>query len=304
MKVVITNLLVVLILTIAISCSGNKPNFDGDSAFRYLVKQCDFGPRNPGSRGHENALNYLINEMSLYADSVEAQNFSHFDSGTAISYNLTNIIASFEVSKSKRVLIGTHWDTRPHSDQDRNPEKRRQPLLGANDGASGVAVLLELAKVFSENPLPIGVDLVLFDGEDFGEEGDLERYFLGSRHFAKKFTGQKPEWAIIIDMVGDADLELPIERYSFERNKRLVEMVWDAADKAGATQFKRKLGSYVQDDHLMLYEHAGIEAIDIIDFDYTRGGVNLWHTSLDTPEMCSPASLSAVGRTLIELIYE
>lgn len=304
MKVSVSTLLTGLILLTTLSCGRDRPDFDGDSAFNYLIKQCDFGPRNPGSRGHKNTLDYLLKEMNLFADSVTTQEFTYIDSGTGISYYLTNIIVSFGVDAPKRVLIGAHWDTRPRSDQDRNPAMRSQPLLGANDGASGVAVLLELAKLLSENPPPVGVDLILFDGEDFGEEGDLDNYFLGSRHFAKNFTGQKPEWAIVIDMVGDADLEIPIERYSFGRNKRLVEKVWDAADKAGVTQFKRKLGSYVQDDHLMLYEHAGIPAINIIDFDYARGGVNLWHTSLDTPEMCSPASLAAVGKTLIELIYE
>lgn len=304
MKVSVSRLLTLLLLLTIISCGENKPNFDGDSAYVYLVKQCDFGPRNPGSIGHRNTLNYLLTEMNMYADSVRTQKFTHFDNETGISYDLTNILASFGGFASKRVLIGAHWDTRPRSDQDRIASKRNQPLLGANDGASGVAVLLELAKVLNENPPPIGVDLVLFDGEDFGEEGDLDRYFLGSRHYSKNFTGQIPEWAIIIDMVGDADLELPIERYSFERNKKLVEKVWSAAEKVGASQFKRRLGDYVQDDHLMLYEHAGINAIDIIDFDYSRGGVNLWHTSLDTPEMCSPASLTAVGSTLIELIYE
>ncbi|MCH8304941.1 MAG: M28 family peptidase [Candidatus Marinimicrobia bacterium] len=304
MKLSVSAMLSFLFVLTLFSCGGNKPDFDGDSAFGYLVKQCDFGPRNPGSRGHNNTLNYLLTEMRTFADSVKVQKFSHFDNGTGISLDLTNIIASFNVSDANRVLLAAHWDTRPRSDQDQIPSKRNQPLLGANDGASGVAVLLELAKIFSENPPPIGVDLILFDGEDFGEEGDLDRYFLGSRHFAKNFTGQKPKWAIIIDMVGDAELELPIERYSFERNKKLVEKVWDAAERAGASQFKRRLGSYVQDDHLMLYEYAGIAAIDIIDFDYVRGGINLWHTSLDTPEMCSPASLAAVGRTLIELIYE
>ena len=304
MKLSVSAPLTILFVMTLFSCGGNKPDFNGDRAFGYLVKQCDFGPRNPGSRGHTNTLNYLLSEMRVFADSVKVQQFTHLDDGSGVSLNLTNIIASFKVSDSNRVLIAAHWDTRPRSDQDQVPSKRNQPLLGANDGASGVAVLLELANVFSENPPPIGVDLVLFDGEDFGEEGDYDMYFLGSRHFAKNFTGQKPMWAIIIDMVGDAELELPIERYSFERNKKLVEKVWDAAEKAGAPQFKRRLGSYVKDDHLMLHEYAGIDAIDIIDFDYVRGGINLWHTSLDTPEMCSPASLAAVGRTLIELIYE
>jgi len=303
LKNLIRALFTTLLITTVYACGDTKPYFDGDHAFEYLVKQCDFGPRNPGSKGHENNLNYLVSELNKFTDNVQSQKFVHHDSGTGINYDLTNIIASFGSPGSNRVMIAAHWDTRPRSDQDRVAAKRNQPLLGANDGASGVAVLLEMAKIFSENPPPVGVDLVLFDGEDFGEEGDLDRYFLGSRHFAKNFVGEKPEWAIVIDMVGDADLELPMERYSYERNKKLVEKVWKAAEKVGATQFKRRLGHYVQDDHLMLYEHANIPAIDIIDFDYLHRGLNIWHTSLDTPEMCSPTSLSAVGRTLIELIY-
>jgi len=199
--------------------------------------------------------------------------------------------------------LGAHWDTRPRSDYDLDPLKKNDPIIGANDGASGVAVLLELARIINLKVPVIGVDIVLFDGEDFGEEGDLARYFLGSRYFSRNFEGRKPEWALIIDMVGDADLELPIERYSYEQNKKLVDEVWSAAERAGATQFKRRLGSYIEDDHIMLYEHAGIAAIDIIDMDYVQRGVNLWHTSLDTPDKCSPASLDAVGSTLIEMLY-
>jgi len=186
---------------------------------------------------------------------------------------------------------------------DLNPLKRNDPLLGANDGASGVAVLLELAGILNLNTPAIGVDIVLFDGEDFGEQDDLARYFLGSRYFSQNFEGVKPKWAVIIDMVGDADLEIPIERYSYEQNKKLVNKVWNAAELAGAKQFKRRLGHYIEDDHTMLFKHAGIPAIDIIDFDYVQRGVNLWHTSHDTPDKCSPESLAAVGRTLIEMLY-
>ncbi|MCH8288660.1 MAG: M28 family peptidase [Candidatus Marinimicrobia bacterium] len=292
-----------LILAVIAGCGSGKPDFDNLKAFSYLVKQCEFGPRNPGSQGHKNTLEYLVGELEATSDSLKLQEFTHLDESSGRVYNLTNIIASFDPSNPVRVIIGAHWDTRPRSDYDADPAKRAQPLLGANDGASGVAVLLELARIMQQNRPAVGVDIILFDGEDFGEEGDLDRYFLGSRHFSKNFTGQKPEWAIIIDMVGDANLELPIERYSYEHNRELVERVWSAAERAGAHQFKRNLGSYVEDDHLMLFKHAGIPAINIIDMDYVQGGVNLWHTSLDTPERCSPESLGAVGRTLIELIY-
>ena len=292
-----------LIPAVIAGCENGKPEFNSQMAFSYLVRQCEFGPRNPGSVGHKNALEYLVGELEATSDSLKLQEFTHLDESSGRVYNLTNIIASFDPSNPERVLLGAHWDTRPRSDYDADPAKRAQPLLGANDGASGVAVLLELARIMQQNRPAVGVDIILFDGEDFGEEGDLDRYFLGSRYFAMNFKGSKPEWAVIVDMVGDANLELPIERYSYEQNRELVERVWSAAERAGASQFKRNLGSYVRDDHLMLYEHAGIPAIDIIDMDYVQGGVNLWHTSLDTPERCSPESLGAVGRTLIELIY-
>ncbi len=241
--------------------------------------------------------------MGSLADTLILQSFSFVDSATNREYQLTNIIASFNLSNPKRALLGAHWDTRPRSDNDLDPLKRNDPLLGANDGASGVAVLLELAGILNLNTPAIGVDIVLFDGEDFGEKNDLERYFLGSRYFSQNFQGTKPEWAVIIDMVGDAKLELPIERYSYDRNKKLVDKVWSAAERAGAYQFKRRLGFYIEDDHTMLFKYAGISAIDIIDFDYVQGGVDLWHSSQDTPDKCSPESLGAVGRTLIEMIY-
>ena len=285
------------------SCGNTKPEFDSKNAFNYLVEQTNFGPRNPGSSGHRNTLEYLTTKFGEFADTLIIQSFTYLDSTTGREYNLTNVIASFNLSNPKRALLGAHWDTRPRSDYDLDPLKRNDPLLGANDGASGVAVLLELGRIFSLNTPAIGVDIILFDGEDFGEEGDLSNYFLGSRYFSKNFEGQKPEWAVIIDMVGDADLELPIERYSYEQNKKLVNKVWSAAERVGAKQFKRRLGNYINDDHTMLFEHAGIPAIDIIDLNYVQRGVNLWHTSLDTPDRCSPASLHAVGRTLIEMLY-
>ena len=295
--------MIIISLLLPASCGENKPTFDNGSAFEYLVKQAEFGPRNPGSEGHRNTLQYLRSKFAEFADSVRLQGFTHVDSASSIEYGLTNIIASFNLDLEKRVLLGAHWDTRPRSDHDLDPLKRNLPLLGANDGASGVAVLLELANVLNEHPPKLGADIVLFDGEDFGEEGDLARYFLGSRYFAQNYFKPKPEWALIVDMVGDTNLEIPIERYSYEANKNLVNRVWSAAERVGAKQFKKELGSYIQDDHLMLQKFAGINAIIIIDMDYVQGGMNIWHTSHDTPERCSPESLGAVGRTLIEMIY-
>ncbi|MFQ6617964.1 MAG: M28 family peptidase, partial [Fidelibacterota bacterium] len=179
----------------------------------------------------------------------------------------------------------------------------KTPIPGANDGASGVAVLLELANIMNQHPPPKGVDIVLFDGEDMGRRGDLDSYCIGSKYFAENIGSSKPEYAIVLDMVGDAFLEIPMERYSYEKNPELVNMVWKAAEKAGIKQFKRYLGQYVYDDHIRLIEYAEIKAVDIIDFSYPDRSNRYWHTQQDTPDKCSPESLEAVGKLVLELIY-
>ena len=189
-------------------------------------------------------------------------------------------------------------DTRPWADNDPNPAHHQTPILGANDGASGVAVLLEIAAHLKNNPPPVGVDIVLFDGEDSGTSGDNASWCKGSDYFAKHlFFSQKYSAAILLDMIGDADLEIPVEQHSKLYAPQIVSRVWNLAERLGIHQFTKKEGMAVIDDHVPLLR-AGIPAIDLIDFDYPY-----WHTIEDTPDKCSAESLEAVGSVLMEFIY-
>jgi Zn-dependent M28 family amino/carboxypeptidase len=198
-------------------------------------------------------------------------------------------------------MLCAHWDTRPFADMDRI-ENQNEPILGANDGASGVAVLLELAFYLQKNEPPLGIDIVFFDGEDYGREGDLDSYCLGSRYFAENNPGIYPRFAVLLDMIGDAQLQIPREGYSQQFASQIVDLVWKAAKNVNAYQFLPEVRNYVFDDHVILNE-AGIPAIDIIDFEYPDASHRFWHTLEDTPDKCSPQSLKTVGEVLIELIY-
>lgn len=282
-------------------CSQALPQFDGQRAFDYLVKQVDFGPRNPGSKGHEECLNYLKMELEKTADSVILQPFVHYDSINKKTVPLTNIIASYNSKAGKRIFLAAHWDTRPFADMDRKGDKDR-PIPGANDGASGVAVLLEIANHLKSNPPEVGVDLILFDGEDYGPEGHLEEYFLGSRYFVKNKGNYRPRYGILLDMIGDANLSLPIEGFSQQSAPHIVDKVWSAAESIGAYQFERRVGQYINDDHVILIE-GGIPCIDVIDFEYPDKNHGYWHTREDTPDKCSSESLRTVGQVMLEVIY-
>ncbi len=283
------------------------PRFDGKSAFQYLKAQTAFGPRNPGSTHHERCKNYLAQELQRYADAVNLQPFSH-TGYRGERYTMTNIIASFNLQENKRVMLCAHWDTRPEADMDHNNAKRSLPILGANDGASGVAVLLELARLFKHSPPPLGVDIVLFDGEDFGRSGDLENYFLGSRYFASmKPTSFNPRFAILLDLVGDKNLILPKEGYSVQFAPEVMRLLWETARELGIPQFLDSVGGMIEDDHIPL-NNAGIPTVDIIDLELVGGSTpqperNYWHTHQDTPDRCSPESLEAVGKVLVQFLY-
>jgi hypothetical protein len=283
-------------------CGDGIPQFDEQKAFSYLRKQCEFGPRNPGSDGAKNCLKFLEHELSTFANKVVRQPFQHFDKRTKKPYLMTNLIASFNSKESQRIFFAAHWDTRPIADRDPDPNNRNTPILGANDGASGVAVLLEIARNLSLSPPEIGVDIILFDGEDFGEEGDLNEYFLGSRVFAENAVNYKPRYGILVDMVGDAQLTIPVEGFSQEFLPHVVNKVWSVAESLGEYNFERTLGSYINDDHKMLIE-KGIPCIDLIDFAYPDESHRYWHTLEDTPDKCSPESLGSVGRVLLNVIY-
>ena len=288
---------------IFLGCQSNVPRFDEDHAFSYLVAQCDFGPRNPGSDGYYACLDYLITELDQSANEIILQDFSYQERRYNKQYNLENIIARFNPDSEFQTVISAHWDTRPWADQEDLRQDRDQPIIGANDGASGVAILLELAKIMGENPPPIGVNLVFFDGEDQGVPGENETYCQGSRFFAKNLPIPRPDEAINLDMVGDKQLVLPIERYSLEYHPKLVRHLWDRAKDMGLDAFIGRVDYAIYDDHIPLNEIAGIPSIDIIDFKYPNSYANFWHTLNDIPENCSEESLGQVGALMVDYIY-
>ena len=229
MRIQIKIILTISTISVLSSCNNAVPNFDKGNAFRYLVEQCEFGPRNPDSNGYKQCLDYLQKTLSGFADTIFVQPFVLDDLVNEKSYDLTNIIARFKVGDPQQLLIGAHWDTRPWADEDPDTEKRNDPIIGANDGASGVAVILELARILNASPPPIGITLVLFDGEDMGRSGTPKSYAQGSLAFAKDLPVEKPDEAIILDMIGDAELHIPIERYSYQQNRQLVKKLWGLA---------------------------------------------------------------------------
>ena len=295
--------LMIFLLASSIGCQTRIPVFNGNAAFTHLVAQCDFGPRNPGSVGHQKALDYFLNVLTTLADTVSTQSFIEIMPRSKQKVEMHNIIAQFNPKAKKQIMISAHWDTRPWGDRSLSIMRKDQPILGANDGASGVAILLELAKVLHDNPQKIGVNLVLFDAEDFGSSGDSWSYCKGSQYFAKNLPITLPEYAINLDMVGDANLEIYIERISYKQNPSLVLDLWGLAEELKLSGFKKMAYHSIFDDHVPLYELAGIPAVDIIDFDYPDEKTNYHHTYNDIVENCSPESLRQVGTLMVHHIY-
>jgi len=282
-------------LTFAVMSLAAAPaRFDPQRAYRDLVTQCEFGPRVPGTPAHAECARWLTQTLYDCADAVSVQPFTSTVGGKALP--LSNIVATFNPAGTGHVLLAAHWDTRPTADRDPDPANRSRPILGANDGASGVAVLLEIARALNAHPPRPRVTIVLFDGEDYGP--GVEDMFLGSKHFARTFAGPKVQWAVLLDMVGDRDLKIRPERFSVRRAPAVVDRIWTAAEKIGATAFVREPGPTVLDDHVFLLDR-GIPCIDVIDFDYPH-----WHTLADTPDKCAPDSLAQVGTTLLTALED
>ncbi len=292
-----------LMFVAGLSCASARagaevPEFDSQKAFAFLVRQCEIGPRNPGSEGHRKGRDYLQATLAQYADSVRTQPFPLRFGRPEQTEEAYNIIARFQPEKKERILLCAHWDTRPWADEDPDPKNHDTPVLGANDGASGVAVLLEVARLLHKHQAPVGVDIVLFDGEDAGTSGSMNSWAQGSQYFARTLAPQdRPVFGVLIDMIGDADLVITKEANSLAAARPVVEKVWKIAQDLGCTAFKPELGSSIMDDHIPLLQ-VGIPCIDLIDLDYPY-----WHTISDTPDKCSASSLDQVGRVLVHLIY-
>jgi Zn-dependent M28 family amino/carboxypeptidase len=274
------------------------PRFDGRSAHELVQRQVDFGPRVPGSEGHRAMADWVEGYLEARADTLIVERFVHVTvAGDTLP--LVNFLARFRPQQAPTVLLLAHWDTRPYSDEAPDPADRDRPVPGANDGASGTAILLELASMLNREPPPRGVDLLLVDGEDYGDFSvDLD-VFLGSRYFAANLPeGFQPEFGVLLDMVGDRDLDLYVEGYSNNYAPEVVDRVWNIAHNMGfGNVFHRSVRTSIRDDHIPL-NVAGIPTINIISFPYAY-----WHTPEDTPDKVSASSLGVVGSVMTRLIY-
>jgi Zn-dependent M28 family amino/carboxypeptidase len=230
---------------------------------------------------------------------VEADTFHYRVPSLGKVVTLTNLRARFAPEIDQRIVLGAHWDTRLWADKDPDPAKRKLPILGANDGASGVAVLLELARLMHEQSPKIGVDIALFDGEDLGTDQDQDGWFRGSKEYAARYAHEpKPIFVAVLDMVGKHDLTLHWEGNSYEQAGNIVDLVWETAARVGARSFRSDVKHKVYDDHIPFLQ-AGIPAIVLIDFDFPE-----WHTHADNLRAVDPASLEDVGRVFWTLIRD
>lgn len=289
-------LLVPLLALAPATTAAAVPEFDAQVAWQYLLQQVEFGPRVPGTDAHRACLDWMLGHLRERADRVLPHSFMFQDPYSDDRLQLTNIHASFRPELTDRVAIAAHWDSRPRADMD-TPDRADQPIPGANDGASGVAVLFALADVLSENPPSIGVDLLFFDGEDWGKEGDPEFYLLGSKRFVRDFPRYRPRALVLLDLIGDRDLHVPMEGYSLQAAPELTRMVFERAQVLGLDAFDPVPGRAVLDDHIPFLQ-ARIPALNLIDFDYPY-----WHTLDDTPDKCSPESLRQVGTLMLHLLF-
>ena len=284
--------------------SAPRPPFDATRAFADVERQVAFGPRVPGTDAHAAMLDWLVARLDSLGLAVDPQPVAFADpADTTRVFRGTNVLASFRSDASHRVLLAAHWDSRPVADNDPDPAKRGQPVPGANDGGSGVAVLLEIARQLVRTPPPgdLGVDFVFFDLEDLGEAtGDpLDvPYAAGSELFAQMNPDVRPAWGILLDMVGDRDLSIPKEGFSQQYAPAVVERVWAAARRVGAPAFKETVGMPVQDDHIA-FLGRGIPVIDLIQTPFPDS----WHTTSDLPDRMAPESLDQVGRVVIEALW-
>lgn len=297
-----TSLAVISFLALAASQGGQVPDtqqeqpvpatFQKDLAWKHLVKQCEFGPRVPGTKAHDDCQAYILDEMKKSCENVHVQSFTHAWPYTGKTYTMSNLIGEQNWKDAKvRVLLTAHWDSRPFADQDPNPANRKTPILGANDGASGVAVLLELMRAVKGRLKDVGVMVLMNDAEDLGP--DMPDMLLGTIYFANHLPDPKPDYGILLDMIGPKDVVVPMEQNSLEQVPEVMNAFYDAMKAAGLeSTFPKKTGDWVEDDHFPLIK-AGVPTIDLIDFDYKP-----WHTIGDTVDKCSAESLEKIGKGL------
>jgi len=328
------NPILLLVLVISLfSCSQEKPpkvskkkptkeivqppSFDADSAYHFVQKQVDFGPRVPNTKEHDECADYLADKLRGYGAKVIVQEGSvtAFD-GTLLG--MKNIIGQFSPEKNKRILLCAHWDTRPWADKDSLEANWHTPIDGANDGASGVGVLLEVARLIQTKSPNYGIDIIFFDDEDYGTpnfsdiDGGYDSWCLGSQYWSKHphVAGYQARFGILLDMVGEKGAEFPKEGVSMYFASNIVRQVWKNAKKLGHSGFfiSNEIGETV-DDHLFINQILGIPTIDIVQYDpghgfNNPGGYGHYHHTLeDNMSTISKETLNAVGETVLYTIY-
>lgn len=297
------------------STAVSQVRFNADSAYTSIIRQCDFGPRVPNSPAHEQCGDYIVQCMKATGLQVTEQRVSQkaWDGQTL---KTRNIIGAYHPDAAKRIVLAAHWDSRPWCDADPDSSRHREPVMAANDGASGVAVMLEVARLLPELDLPFGVDFVCFDSEDYGAPywasdqapEDGSDWCMGSQYWSAHphVSGYRAEYGILLDMVGGKDARFCFEGFSLKYAQRYVMRLWDAAQRVGADRlFVPKEGGYATDDHVPMNEIAGIPTVDVIPFvEGPHSFGRTWHTVNDTPENISKETLQGVGQTLIQMLAD
>jgi len=282
------------------------PKFDRDSAYHFIEKQIAFGPRVPNSEGHKACKTWMVNKFKSYGADVIEQDFVA-EAYTGLKLNSTNIIAQFNKDHKTRILLGAHWDTRPFADSPTNTERVNEPILGADDGGSGVAVLIEIARQIQQNPIDLGVDIILFDSEDYGDaEAGGATYCLGAQHWGKNLhrSGYKAKFGILLDMVGAKGARFTQEGVSMNYAPQVMNKVWKYASQMGyGAYFVKERSNGVTDDHLFVNQLTGIPMIDIINKSNSGFGAH-WHTHDDNMSIIDKRTLRASGQTVLAVLYK
>ena len=291
------------------------PAFIADSAYRFCEQQCEFGPRIMNSEAHERCAQWIADKFRQYGMDVTLQQASlkGYD-GTLLKS--TNIIAAYKPQQKERILLCAHWDSRPWADNDPDEANHRRPVMAANDGASGVAVMLEIARLLATDTLGIGVDFICFDAEDWGtpqwaesQQGDADTWALGAQYWASNLhrEGYTARYGILLDMVGGQGTRFFQEGVSMTYAPDVVKRVWNAAETIGyGSFFPKSEGGMITDDHLPVNERAKIPCIDIIPYypDCQASSFGpTWHTVSDDMQHIDKGTLQAVGQTIIQVLF-
>lgn len=289
-------------------------NFSADSAYDYISRQVEFGPRVPNTPAHDSCAAYLIGELERHGvDTILVQR-GKVTAANGDELNITNIIAGINHKALRRILLVAHWDTRPWADNDPDSQRRNLPILGANDGGSGVGVLLEIARNLCKDKPKVGVDILFVDAEDYGSQknfaGDQDSWCLGTQYFVKQgepYTKDNlPVYGILLDMVGGKDARFHFEHFSKTNAPTPCVKIWSEAQRLGYDDiFVNKLGGAITDDHIFL-TNAGIPTCDIIETVNNQTGSfpPTWHTHDDNMSNISKTTLKAVGETVLNVIYK